>query len=216
MFVFSDQGIGSQLGQLQDRGVQIRGVIDSNFAYQNYSSTVAMWGLTVANKDCHVDPNHQPWKVPATTLGVSEISEADKLHHKFAVMDKQIVITGSHNWSKAGNRTNDENLLVIDSPVVAAHFHREMERLLSTATFGPNPILLSRAREFKTRCGEVSAAKASDPVGVVNVNTASIEDLDSLPGIGATLAERIVAARPVKSWQELDPSKGLGQASWLS
>jgi comEA protein len=37
--------------------------------------------------------------------------------------------------------------------------------------------------------------KQSDPAGVVNINTATREDLVRLPGIGPTLADRIMAYR---------------------
>lgn len=46
------------------------------------------------------------------------------------------MITGSHNWSEAANRNNDELLLVIQNPIVAAHFEREFERLYRTARLG--------------------------------------------------------------------------------
>ena len=39
-----------------------------------------------------------------------------KLHHKFVVLDNKKVITGSMNWSAAGNQTNDENTLIISGP----------------------------------------------------------------------------------------------------
>ncbi len=39
------------------------------------------------------------------------------LHHKFAVLDKKKIITGSMNWSEAGNRESDENTLIISGPL---------------------------------------------------------------------------------------------------
>ncbi len=39
-----------------------------------------------------------------------------KLHHKFIVIDGKATITGSMNWSEAGNRTSDENTLIIYGP----------------------------------------------------------------------------------------------------
>ncbi|MAS28344.1 MAG: hypothetical protein CMN97_08890 [Synechococcus sp. NAT40] len=40
-----------------------------------------------------------------------------------------MVITGPFNWSPAAAHTNDETLLVIESPKLAAHFTREMIRM---------------------------------------------------------------------------------------
>ena len=51
----------------------------------------------------------------------------DRLHYKFVVMDNKTVITRSFNWSPSSAYTNDETLLVIDSPKLAAHFHARDE-----------------------------------------------------------------------------------------
>jgi phosphatidylserine/phosphatidylglycerophosphate/cardiolipin synthase-like enzyme len=32
-------------------------------------------------------------------VGIARLPAGDKLHHKFAVIDKRTVITGSFNWS---------------------------------------------------------------------------------------------------------------------
>jgi len=48
---------------------------------------------------------------------------------QFAVIDNRTVITGSFNWSPSAAHQNDEVLLVIESPLLAAHFTREMDRL---------------------------------------------------------------------------------------
>jgi len=62
----------------------------------------------------------------------------DKLHHKFAVIDNRTVMTWSLNWSPSAAHQNDEVLLVIESPVLAAHFTREMNRLWRVAELGIN------------------------------------------------------------------------------
>ena len=36
-----------------------------------------------------------------------------KLHHKIIVIDEQLVITGSFNYTGAANAINDENIVVI-------------------------------------------------------------------------------------------------------
>jgi phosphatidylserine/phosphatidylglycerophosphate/cardiolipin synthase-like enzyme len=60
----------------------------------------------------------------------------DLLHHKFAIVDQKVVITGSHNWSEAANVNNDETLLIIENPIVAAHFHREFNNLYQKVQIG--------------------------------------------------------------------------------
>jgi phosphatidylserine/phosphatidylglycerophosphate/cardiolipin synthase-like enzyme len=51
------------------------------------------------------------------------------LHNKFGIIDQETVITGSHNWTEAANKGNDETVLVVHSAIVAAHYQREFERL---------------------------------------------------------------------------------------
>jgi competence protein ComEA len=48
----------------------------------------------------------------------------------------------------------------------------------------------------------------------VDLNGASLNQLESLPGIGATTAESIVAARPFRSVDELKSVKGIGTARY--
>lgn len=60
----------------------------------------------------------------------------DKLHHEFAVIDDHTVITGSFNWSPSAAHQNDETLLVIESPLLAAHFRQEVDRLWQGPTLG--------------------------------------------------------------------------------
>jgi len=52
------------------------------------------------------------------------------------VIDNRTVITGSFYWSPSAAHQNDELLLVIESPLLAAHFTREMDRLWRGAELG--------------------------------------------------------------------------------
>lgn len=45
---------------------------------------------------------------------------------------------------------------------------------------------------------------------IVNVNTATTEELESLPGIGPSLATLIVADRPYATVEELERVRGIG------
>lgn len=62
-----------------------------------------------------------------------------------------------------------------------------------------------------------AVAETSDPKGVVNINTASSEQLQLLPRIGPALAERIIEFRenngPFKRVDEVVAVKGIGERS---
>ena len=49
---------------------------------------------------------------------------------------------------------------------------------------------------------------------VINLNTASQSDLESLPGIGAVTAQKIIEARPYTSIEELLSRKVVGQSTY--
>jgi phosphatidylserine/phosphatidylglycerophosphate/cardiolipin synthase-like enzyme len=55
------------------------------------------------------------------------------MHHKVIIIDGQTVITGSYNFSANAEETNDENLLVIHSPDVAALYLVEFQRVYNLA-----------------------------------------------------------------------------------
>jgi len=69
------------------------------------------------------------------------------------VIDNRTVITGSFNWSPSAAHQNDEVLLVIRSPQVAAHFTREMDRLWRTADLGITERLRRKLERNRQRCG---------------------------------------------------------------
>ena len=132
LFVFSEPALGNILQVQSQRGVKVRGVIDRQFAYRDYSSALPLMGVD-GNLCQTAGTNVQPLE----TIGVPTLPTGDLLHHKFAIIDRRTVITGSHNWSNAANYRNDETLLIIqDNLIVAAHFDREFDRLYQRAIIG--------------------------------------------------------------------------------
>lgn len=52
------------------------------------------------------------------------------MHNKFCVVDNQIVITGSYNWSTNAETRNDENITVQNDPMSATKYSVEFRRLI--------------------------------------------------------------------------------------
>lgn len=153
LFVFSDQNIANTLEQQSLHNVQIRAVIDPDFIYRPYSEALDMMGVSLSNK-CKYEANNHPWQKAITTVGVPKLLKGDLLHHKFAVIDNSAVITGSHNWSEAANSSNDEALLVIHSPTVAAHYQQEFERLYADAQLGVPEAITQKIQKAQKQCSK--------------------------------------------------------------
>jgi len=155
LFVFSDQKIVNILAQQHQNEVAVKGLIDSGFAYRYYSEALDMLGIALA-RNCQIETGNAPWESPISTVGVPELAEGDKLHHKFAIIDEKTVVTGSHNWSAAANYQNDETVLVIQNPTVAAHYQREFERLYDRAILGIPQWLDQRIQSQKQDCSNLN------------------------------------------------------------
>jgi phosphatidylserine/phosphatidylglycerophosphate/cardiolipin synthase-like enzyme len=140
LFVYSDEFISSILEERQQGNVKIRALVEPQFAYRDYSSTLDMWGLQ-STKDCKIGKSIA-WKQPIKTVGIPNLVSGDTLHHKFAILDRNLILTGSHNWTNAANRTNDETLVAIQNETVAAHYQREYDRLYQDVTLGPTAKLV--------------------------------------------------------------------------
>lgn len=99
IFTFSgSSGIDDALIQLRQSDRKVRGVVDPMQGKQSWSATP--W---LHNEGIDV---FLPENMPG--LG--------KLHHKLMVIDENIVIAGSMNYTKPANEYNDENVFVLGSP----------------------------------------------------------------------------------------------------
>ena len=66
-------------------------------------------------------------------LDVVEDGIEGLMHHKVFIIDEQIVITGSYNFSRSAEERNDENILVIYNTDIAEAFLDEFQRVRAQA-----------------------------------------------------------------------------------
>ena len=150
LFVFSEQELADILESKQP-SVKIRGLIDEEFIFRYYSEALDMLGTALPNK-CKYETANNPWQQPLNTIGTANLVPGDKLHHKFAIIDNQAVITGSQNWSAAGNYNNDEAVLIVENSTVAQHFQQEFERLYQDARLGLPERVKDKITKAKRKC----------------------------------------------------------------
>lgn len=108
VFTISDNRIVDAVKEMQLNGVNIKVISDNDkrFDQGNDIDYIARLGI-----DVRLD----------TTQA--------HMHHKFAVIDDTITITGSYNWTRSAEQKNYENILVTDSKDVAKAYGREFDKL---------------------------------------------------------------------------------------
>ena len=60
------------------------------------------------------------------------------LHHKTIIIDNDVLINGSFNFSKSAEESNNEDFLIIKSPEATKIFLNEYDRVKEAALAHPN------------------------------------------------------------------------------
>jgi phosphatidylserine/phosphatidylglycerophosphate/cardiolipin synthase-like enzyme len=110
-YSFTSDKIGQAMVKKSQEGVQVSGIFEEEQTRSNRGTEYDR--LDVAGLDIHLDGNPR------------------NMHHKVIIIDDAIVITGSYNFSNNAETSNDENLLVIHDPQVAAYYAKEFQRVIS-------------------------------------------------------------------------------------
>jgi phosphatidylserine/phosphatidylglycerophosphate/cardiolipin synthase-like enzyme len=126
---------------------------DPGFANRSFSEVLDLMGIALPDHRCRQEAGNRVWSQPLQGVGTPRLARGDKLHHKFAVIDGEKVITGSFNWSPSAAHQNDETLLLIDSPLLARHFGAEMDRLWRGAELGETARLRRGRERARRSCG---------------------------------------------------------------
>jgi phosphatidylserine/phosphatidylglycerophosphate/cardiolipin synthase-like enzyme len=107
-FSFTSDGIGEAMIAKFKKGVTVTGLFErrgSREAHSEYTK-MKLEGLPV-----RLDHNR------------------NNMHHKVIVIDGELVIMGSYNYSRNANRNNDENIMIIDNREIAGRYLEEFRRL---------------------------------------------------------------------------------------
>jgi phosphatidylserine/phosphatidylglycerophosphate/cardiolipin synthase-like enzyme len=108
-FSFTADEIGDAVRARALDGVKVQGVMDNEQINSNAGT--------------EFDPFQQ------AGLDVFRDANPGQMHHKFMVIDNNIVIFGSYNFTNSAENRNDENLLVIYNTEIAAQFIAQFQRV---------------------------------------------------------------------------------------
>ena len=153
LFVFSAQALTDVLARRVQSGLAIRLLADPGFASRSFSEVLDLLGVALPDRFCKLEQGNRPLAKALKGVGTPRLARGDKLHHKFAVIDNRTVITGSFNWSPSAAHQNDETLLVIHSPKLAAHFTREIDRMWRGAELGITDRMRRKLERQRSKCG---------------------------------------------------------------
>jgi hypothetical protein len=113
MFTLTSDTVGKAIERALDRQVSVRVVTELKQA-----------GLS------QVDDRIEQ-KGGLVVRAANRVGEFSAMHQKYAILDGETVITGATNWTNAGTRTNDEDLLILSGlPDVAEAYRRNFADLL--------------------------------------------------------------------------------------
>jgi phosphatidylserine/phosphatidylglycerophosphate/cardiolipin synthase-like enzyme len=112
-FSFTSDPIAAALIERAGVGVDVSGVFEESQYHSNTGTEFE--NLLEAGLDVRLDGNER------------------NMHHKVFIIDDEIVITGSYNFSRSAEERNDENTLIIYCPELAAQNLAEFERVFEKA-----------------------------------------------------------------------------------
>jgi phosphatidylserine/phosphatidylglycerophosphate/cardiolipin synthase-like enzyme len=112
-FSFTHDTLGEAVLQRAQKGVDVQGIFETRGSETEYSELTILFCA----------------KVP-----VRQDGNPGTFHHKVIVIDGEMLITGSLNFSNNADESNDENVVVIKSKTIASRYLDEFERRWKEAT----------------------------------------------------------------------------------
>lgn len=108
VFTISENEISEALIRAHKRGINIKIITDNDKI--NDTGSDIRWLLD-----------------EGLTIRIDEATS--HMHHKFCIVDKKILLTGSYNWTKSAADRNQENILITYDPKSVKLYLREFEQL---------------------------------------------------------------------------------------
>jgi phosphatidylserine/phosphatidylglycerophosphate/cardiolipin synthase-like enzyme len=111
-FSFTDYPLAQAMIDRGKAGVDVKGVFETFGSNSTRSELKTFW---------------------CAHLPVRQDGNGSFLHHKVIVIDSSIVVTGSLNYSTSADEENEENVVILENPEIAALYLQEFDKLWGQA-----------------------------------------------------------------------------------
>lgn len=115
-FSFTYEEIGEAMLAQAQRGVIVRGVFETTGSGTPFSYYGLMSDARLPTVEVRTDGNPRI------------------MHHKVLVIDREVVVFGSFNFSASANNSNDENMLIVYDAVFSGYFVEEFDFVWNEAS----------------------------------------------------------------------------------
>jgi len=113
-YSFTYDSLAEAVIQKAQRGVRVSGVFDSDMVASNTGTDFE-------------------WLV-STGLPICMDGEVGLMHDKVIVVDGEVVITGSYNYTNSAEKYNDENIVILHDPALANLYLDEIKLITNNCT----------------------------------------------------------------------------------
>ncbi len=125
IYSFTHRKIAHLLVKLHNKGVKIRVITD---------------------KASFTGRNHHARFLSRKGIPVYIWMKHGKMHNKYVIIDRKILITGSFNWSRSAEKRNAENLVLLEDPSFLRAFQANFERLLKESCPLPRILIIGKKK----------------------------------------------------------------------
>ncbi len=108
VFTITDNSIAQAILEAKQKGVEVRILTDDDKSLDRGSDIEKLRSHDIPVKTDHSDAH---------------------MHHKFAIIDRKVLINGSFNWTVSATKRNQENLVISKERELIKQFVQEFERL---------------------------------------------------------------------------------------